>query len=195
MVQSIRKGTIFINLNILKNISTEKFRKSFQKLEKNSKKLEAVCFVINSPGGSAVQSNIVANTLRCFCDSYKIKLYTFAEDIAASGGYWLLCVGDEVYSYKSSLIGSIGVVWTTIDAKNFLEKRKLERIQFSSKKDENSPDMNRILDMFSSKTEKDMECVNNILTLTHSNFKEHVLKYRSEKLTSNNKILERIFNE
>jgi ClpP class serine protease len=108
----------------------------FQKLEKNVDSLEAVAFVINSPGGSAVESNNLGNSLRTFCDKNNLKLYTFAEEVAASGGYWLLSIGDEAYSYESSKVGSIGVVWTSYDFKNFLEKRKIERLIISSKKDD-----------------------------------------------------------
>jgi serine protease SohB len=34
----------------------------------------------------------------------------FIEDVAASGGYWLACAADEIYTDKNSVIGSIGVI-------------------------------------------------------------------------------------
>ena len=45
-----------------------------------------------------------------FAKNNGVPLYTFAEDVAASGGYWLLCIGDTVYAHETSLVGSIGVV-------------------------------------------------------------------------------------
>jgi ClpP class serine protease len=101
-------------------------------MEKKRKKIEAVAFVVNSTGGSAVSSNIIANHLTTFCGMNKLKLYTFAESYALSGGYWILCPGDEVYAYNSSKVGSIGAVMTSLDFKEFIEKRHIERIYLSS---------------------------------------------------------------
>jgi ClpP class serine protease len=115
------------------NLSAEKFRSWMLRMEKHEKNIAALAMVVNSGGGSAVYSNIIANSLRSFCSRNKIKLYTFAEDIAASGGYWILCCGDEVYGYQSSKIGSVGVVMTGFDFKQFLDNRNIERNYFTSK--------------------------------------------------------------
>lgn len=55
---------------------------------------------INSPGGSAVQSAIMANKLKCFAESKNVPFYTFTEDLAASGGYYILCVGKLICLIK-----------------------------------------------------------------------------------------------
>lgn len=69
-----------------------------------------MAFVINSPGGSPVYSSLMGERVASFAKNNGVPLYTFAEDVAASGGYWLLCIGDTVYAHETSLVGSIGVV-------------------------------------------------------------------------------------
>src|ERR1700753_2997597 len=54
-----------------------------------SKRVRAVCLVINSPGGSPLQSSQIANRIRQLSQDEKIPVFAFAEDVAASGGYWL----------------------------------------------------------------------------------------------------------
>jgi len=49
-----------------------------------------------------------------------LPLYTFAQDVAASGGYFILCAGDQVYVDRSSLVGSIGVIGQWLGIKKFL---------------------------------------------------------------------------
>ena len=71
---------------------------------------QAVALQINSPGGSPVQSALVAGRIRQLADEKKVPVFAFAEDVAASGGYWLACAADEIHADPSSIIGSIGVV-------------------------------------------------------------------------------------
>jgi ClpP class serine protease len=60
--------------------------------------LKAVALAVNSPGGSPVQSALIAKRIRQLADEKKIPVFAFAEDVAASGGYWLLAAGDEIYA-------------------------------------------------------------------------------------------------
>lgn len=106
------------------------------KIEKSRKKIEALAFVINSTGGSAVSSNTMSSHITTFCKINNIKLFTFAENFALSGGYWLLCSGEEVYSYESSKVGSVGALMTAMDFQHFLEKKNIDRYHFTSKKDD-----------------------------------------------------------
>ena len=50
----------------------------------------AVAISINSPGGSPVQSDLIHRLIRRHAERTKIPVYTCAEDVAASGGYWLM---------------------------------------------------------------------------------------------------------
>ena len=106
------------------------------KASDTKKKILAVCLVVNSPGGSACQSSIMGSKVQVFAQKRNVPFFTFAEDLAASGGYWLLCSGkDGVYANKNSLIGSIGVVSITANLRNLLNKTEIERpvIQTSEK--------------------------------------------------------------
>ena len=71
----------------------------------------AVALIINSPGGSPVQSSLIAARVRRLAEEKGIKVYAFVEDVAASGGYWLACAADEIWVDASSIVGSIGVIY------------------------------------------------------------------------------------
>src|SRR6202165_5616971 len=70
----------------------------------------AVAVIINSPGGSAVQSHLIHARIRELADEYKKPVIAFVEDVAASGGYMIACAADEIIADPSSIVGSIGGV-------------------------------------------------------------------------------------
>ena len=65
---------------------------------------------INSPGGSPVQSSLIASRIRRLSDEHEVPAIVFIEDLAASGGYWLAVAGDEIWVDQASIVGSIGVI-------------------------------------------------------------------------------------
>ena len=77
------------------------------------KKAKAIAISINSPGGSPVQSHLIYSYIRKQAKKNKKKVLVFAEDVAASGGYLIACAGDEIYANSSSIIGSIGVIYSS----------------------------------------------------------------------------------
>src|SRR3989338_1552400 len=87
----------------------------------------AVALVINSPGGSAVQSSLIAARIRRLADEKRVPVYAFVEDIAASGGYWLACAADQIFVDPSSLVGSIGVIFASFGFPEFMAKQGIER--------------------------------------------------------------------
>src|SRR6478736_6444321 len=56
----------------------------------------AVALLINSPGGSAVQSHLVFQRIRQLSAEKKVPVIAFVEDVAASGGYMIACAADEI---------------------------------------------------------------------------------------------------
>lgn len=90
-------------------------------------KLPAVAVIVNSPGGSPVQSNLLFKRIRQLAVEKKKRVYVFCEDVAASGGYFLAIAGDEIYADPSSIIGSIGVVSRSFGFVDLLEKIGVER--------------------------------------------------------------------
>ena len=71
---------------------------------------DAVAITVNSPGGSPVQSDLIYTRVRALAKETGIPVFTFAEDVAASGGYYLLAAGDEIFCRPTSVVGSVGVV-------------------------------------------------------------------------------------
>lgn len=74
------------------------------------KRVQAVALVVNSPGGSPVQSALIFERIRYLSKQKQVPVIAFVEDVAASGGYWLACAGDEIHVNPASVVGSIGVV-------------------------------------------------------------------------------------
>lgn len=91
------------------------------------KKLAAVALLINSPGGSPVQSSLIYKRIRELADEKKVPVYAFAEDVAASGGYWLALAGDEIWADRSSIVGSIGVLFSSFGLVDAIGKLGIER--------------------------------------------------------------------
>lgn len=92
----------------------------------------ALAVVINSPGGLPVQSQIISDKLRDYASKHNLKLYTFARDVAASGGYLILCGGDHVVADSSSIVGSIGVVFQRLKLRGLLDQFKVDHKQFAT---------------------------------------------------------------
>ena len=74
------------------------------------KRAKAVAIIINSPGGSPVQSSLIGTRIRDLANRADVPVLAFCEDVAASGGYWLAASADEIFANPASVIGSIGVI-------------------------------------------------------------------------------------
>jgi signal peptide peptidase SppA len=90
-------------------------------------KLPGVAVVINSPGGSPVQSNLIFQRIRQLADENKKRVHVFCEDVAASGGYFLALAGDEIYADPSSIVGSIGVISSSFGLDKAIERLGIDR--------------------------------------------------------------------
>jgi len=90
-------------------------------------KLPTVAILINSPGGSPVQSNLIFKRIRQLAEEKEKKVYVFCEDVSASGGYFLSIAGDEIYADPSSIVGSIGVISQGFGFVDAIEKLGIER--------------------------------------------------------------------
>ncbi len=107
-----------INLGSLESALTRAFEHD---------RLLAVALAVNSPGGAATQSALVADRIRGLADKKRVPVLAFCEDVAASGGYWLACAADEIYAHATSLVGSIGVVSAGFGMAGLLERFGVER--------------------------------------------------------------------
>lgn len=87
----------------------------------------AVALVINSPGGSAVQSSLIAARIRRLASDKAVPVHAFVEDVAASGGYWLATAADQIWVDASSLVGSIGVIFASFGFPEAMARQGIER--------------------------------------------------------------------
>ena len=91
------------------------------------RRAKAVALVINSPGGSPVQSRQIYLRIRQLAEEKKLPVLVFVEDVAASGGYMIACAGDEIFCDPSSILGSIGVVGGSFGFQELIKKIGVER--------------------------------------------------------------------
>jgi len=146
-------------------------------------KFDALSIVINSPGGSPVQSSLIAQKIREISDKKKVKCYCFVEDVAASGGYWLACAADELYADVNSIVGSIGVISGGFGFTDLIKKIGVERRIFTAGENKS------FLDPFLKINKKDEEKLKKLQKLIHQNFIDWVSSRRKKKLSEKNKKL------
>ena len=140
------------------------------------KKATHVAITINSPGGSPVQSHLIYNFIRQQAQKNKKRVIIFAEDVAASGGYLIACAGDEIYANSSSIIGSIGVIYSSFGFTELIKKIGIERRVHTAGKNKST------LDPFLEEKKEDIERLKNIQTDLHADFISVVEKSRGSKL-------------
>jgi signal peptide peptidase SppA len=138
--------------------------------------IEAVALVINSPGGSPVQSALIAQRIRDLAAEKNVKVYAFCEDAAASGGYWLACAADEIYAMESSIVGSIGVVSAGFGFQDLIRRYGVERRVHAS------GEKKVTLDPFQEEDPKDVARLKEIQGDIHAAFKTHVRERRQGRL-------------
>ena len=163
-----------LNLNDLSDSITKAF--SF-------KNMKAIALLVNSPGGSPVQSALIANRIRDLAKEKEIPVYCFIEDLAASGGYWLSCAGDKIYAMESSIIGSIGVITAGFGAVEAIKKIGIERRVYSQGKNKG------LLDPFLPEKKDDIKQILTIQKDLHSQFIAWVKKRRGKRLKANDEVL------
>ncbi|MCR8549450.1 S49 family peptidase [Salipiger sp. P9] len=139
-------------------------------------KPDAVALEINSPGGSPVQSSLIAARIRRLSAETEVPVYAFAEDVAASGGYWLASAADEIYADASSILGSIGVISAGFGAHVFLQRQGIERRVHTAGKSKS------LLDPFRPEKEEDVARLTRALEQLHENFIAQIRERRGDKL-------------
>ena len=140
------------------------------------KKAQCVAITINSPGGSPVQSHLIYNFIRNKAKKNNKKVLVFAEDVAASGGYLIACAGDEIYANASSIIGSIGVIYSSFGFTELIKKIGVQRRVHTAGKNKST------LDPFLEEKQEDIERLKNIQLDLHKEFIQVVEKSRGSKL-------------
>jgi signal peptide peptidase SppA len=137
---------------------------------------KAVALAINSPGGSPVQSALIARRIRALAAEHKKPVFAFAEDVAASGGYWLLAAGDELFGDESSIIGSIGVISAGFGFPELLRRFGVERRVYTAGAHKDG------LDPFQPEKPEEIAHLRRIQDDIHEAFRAHVRARRQGKL-------------
>jgi signal peptide peptidase SppA len=146
-------------------------------------RLEAVCLNINSPGGSPVQSELIATRIIELSEKNNVPVYAFVEDMAASGGYFLASAAHKIYVSKSSIIGSIGVISRSFGLQELIKKIGIERRVYTQGKNKS------ILDPFVPEKEQDIKIINNLQNNIYNHFVDFVKTRRAGRLTQTDDIL------
>ncbi len=139
-------------------------------------KPNAVALVINSPGGSPVQSSLIGARIRRLAAETDTRVFAFCEDVAASGGYWLASAADQIYIDASSIVGSIGVISASFGFQDLLEKQGIERRVHTAGEDKS------MLDPFRPERDTDIERLKALQMTIHQNFIDQVKTSRGAKL-------------
>ncbi len=140
------------------------------------KHLSAVALAVNSPGGSPVQSALIAKRIRDLARERDVPILAFVEDIAASGGYWLACAGDEIFADASSIVGSIGVITAGFGFPELLGRLGIERRVHST-----AP-RKAMLDPFRPEKPEDVALLTALQQDIYEVFKSHVRERRGRRL-------------
>ena len=146
-----------------------------------SRRVRAVCLLINSPGGSAVQSAQIAAYIRHLSQEKKIPVFAFAEDVTASGGYWLSLAADEIYADPMSVVGSIGVISASFGFQDLMERIGVERRVHTQ------GDHKSLLDPFRSEDPDEVKRLMDIQSDIHRQFISAVKQRRGERLVADDK--------
>lgn len=136
----------------------------------------AVALLINSPGGSAVQSSLIAARIRRLAEEKKIEVHAFVEDVAASGGYWLACAADKIWVDRSSIVGSIGVIFASFGFPELMARQGIERRVVTAGRSKS------FADPFLPQKTEDVERLRALQTPIHQAFIDHVKTRRGARL-------------
>lgn len=140
-------------------------------------KPDAVALEINSPGGSPVQSSLIAARIRRLAAEKDIPVFAFVEDVAASGGYWLACAADEILIDDSSIVGSIGVISANFGLNELIGRYGVERRVHTAGKSKS------FLDPFQPEKPADVKRLKGWLESIHTAFIDHVKSRRGARLS------------
>jgi signal peptide peptidase SppA len=147
------------------------------------KSAPAVAIVVNSPGGSPVQSRLISKRIRDLADQHGKTVLVFVEDAAASGGYFIAVAGDEIFVDPSSIVGSIGVIMATFGFVGALDRLGIERRVHTAGRNKST------LDPFLPEKAEDVERIKRFELDIHEVFIDHVKAGRRGRLKAPDDVL------
>ena len=156
--------------------SVEKLITALNKAFKD-RNTQGVVLRINSPGGSPVQAGYLNHEIRRLRAKYpEIPLYAVAQDLCASGGYYVAVAADKIYVDKASLVGSIGVIIGGFGFTGTMEKLGVERRAYTAGENKD------FLDPFAPENPAHREHAKKMLDEIHQQFVKVVRQGRGARL-------------
>jgi signal peptide peptidase SppA len=147
------------------------------------KSAPAIAIIVNSPGGSAVQSRLISKRIRDLADEHDKPVLVFVEDAAASGGYFIATAGDEIIADPSSIVGSIGVIFAGFGFVETLKKVGVDRRVHTAGRNKST------LDPFLPEKPEDVERIKQVESDIHQVFIDWVKARRGDRLKAADELL------
>ena len=145
--------------------------------------VRGIVLQINSPGGSAVESNRVYKEINRLREKYPDKkVYAVAGDFCASGGYFIAAAADKIYADEASLVGSIGVIFSSFDFVEGMEKLGIKRRVITAGENK------QFADPFSALDSENRAVIEDLLEDIHVVFIEAVRKGRGDRLQESDEV-------
>lgn len=138
---------------------------------------------IDSPGGSPVQSDLIATLIRRHADKAGVRVTAVIQEVGASGGYWLACAADEILANPMSVVGSVGVVGGGFGFTEMIGRLGVERRLYTAGNNKAR------LDPFTPEREEDVAFVKSVMADLHDRFKAWVRLRRGMKLRGDDRAL------
>lgn len=136
----------------------------------------ALVLDIDSPGGSPVQSELIAGRIRRRAEERGMRVHAVIQEVGASGGYWLACAADEIHANAMSIVGSIGVIGGGFGFPALLDRAGVERRLYTAGENKAR------LDPFSPERPQDVAFVHGLMEQLHARFKDWVRARRGSRL-------------
>jgi protease-4 len=160
-------------------VGSETMRKAFRMAARDPN-VKAVVVRIDSPGGSALASEVMWQAARHCAE--KKPVIVSVGGMAASGGYYLASAGDKIYADPSAIVGSIGVVGGKFVLKDLLEKFGVHSETFSKGKNAG------LFSMSEPWSDRQRTMVTSWMKQTYVQFTQRVMKMRGNKIKDIDKV-------
>lgn len=160
-------------------VGSDAMRKAFR-IALRDDQIKAIVLRIDSPGGSALASEVMWQALRRVAE--KKPVIVSIGSMAASGGYYLASAGDHIFADPCAIVGSIGVVGGKFVLKDLFEKIGLTTEIYAK---------GRNADLFSSNekfTDRQKRMIRNWMQTTYDQFTARVLATRRGKIQDIDKV-------
>lgn len=131
---------------------------------------------IDSPGGSPVQSDMIATLIRRAADRHDVRVHAVIREVGASGGYWIACAADEIHANPMSIVGSIGVRGGGFGVPALMARLGIEHRLYTAGANKAR------FDPFSPERPEDVLFARELMDALHTRFKDWVRERRGARL-------------